>query len=159
MRALVFSGCAVPEISLFDLLYSDIEIERRVVAALVERRVVRIRVGTVFSPVANQFNMLRDHYMHARRFLPKYNEWYKMRCMRRELFTPAAAYYNNSSNGSSHLISIDNKIECTKDNLMRLIDINKDAAPLGTKFPRKSNKKSVLIEFMWKTLGVVTFYQ
>ena len=45
----------------------------------------------------------------------------------------------------------------TKAQLMVLININKEGAPPGTKIPKQSAKKDVLITFMWKTLGVIHY--
>ena len=58
--------------SLFDLLSNDIEIERFVVAALVERRAVRIRVGTFSTDLPKEFHRRIDVYLYTRLFMPTF---------------------------------------------------------------------------------------
>ena len=144
------------DITLFDLLWSNYDIEKRIVAALEERKLQRIRNGTFrrFAPVTNQFKSLRDHYYYVRR---RGNWKYKFTECRDAMFTTGGGSYRRWRDDQDWLISIDNSNECSKRKLWELIEANVEGR--GVKMPKKSAKKEALIKFLWHELDIVSWKQ
>lgn len=142
------------DITLFDFLWSNYEIEKLIVVALEERKLQRIRNGTFrrFAPVTNQFKSLRDHYYYVRRHS---NYKYDFTDARQAMFTTGGGLYHRWRNDHCGLLSIDNTDECSKRNLWELIEANVEGR--GVKMPKKSAKKEALIKFLWHELNVVSW--